>query len=226
MCLTGAIKRTDGSNQGFNLLCDGPEVPGVVQSCDANGCYNTFESFLVDVRTIYPSLFKALDKNHDGKYDEGDAACRVHLLGFSWGGVAAVQIAGLFLGDANVAAPLRTVARLVVLDPFQPGTTLTIPAGVAQLYELRHSVAPPSDCSRGSPLGPYLGLVPHCSSSSTCADYDYSLAPDKPFPSPLGSMLGGEVGHCDVPWVAGAIVREIFASKPLTDLPPSVPVGH
>jgi pimeloyl-ACP methyl ester carboxylesterase len=225
LCLTGASTRSDGSNSAFNVICDGPEVPSVVKSCDSGGCYNTFNSFLVAVSAIYPSLFAALDTTKDGKVDAADAACRVNILGFSWGGVAAVSLAQTFLADANVDASRRQVARLVVMDPYQPSATITVPAGVVSFWELRHSIASSSDCSKSAPLGPYLGVRPHCAAGQDCRDYDYSLAPTAAFPTDSGgTMLGGAVGHCDVPFLAAPVVRALFSGKTPTSLPPSVAV--
>jgi hypothetical protein len=227
VCTTGAFSRAD--NPEFNAICDYPEIAStVVQSCAGGACFNTFETFLVDANTIYAKLFSALDENHDGKYDDKDPACEVNLLGFSWGGVAAVQIAGALLADAKVAPSRRKVHRVVSLDPYQPVLAgLQVPAGIDQFLSFRHSVSPQVDCSNDSALGPYKGLTPHCATSASCTDYDYSLAPNVEFPLLAGRTIkGSEVGHCDVPDLAHPILRALYQGQPLpaNALPPTVPV--
>jgi len=231
LCLTGAISRTDGSNHAFNIICDDPSIQGLVQECDLAGCYNTFNSFLVDVKTvIYPPLFKALDTNGDGKVDALDAPCQVTLLGFSWGGASAVQLAQALVTDPNVAPARQRVDRVFAMDPFQTGISeLVIPVGVDHYWEFRHSIVPAAgDCSSGAPLGPYKGLVPHCyaDAGSSCIDYDYSLSPTVNFPANVGgSFLGEDVGHCDVPAVAGPAVLAILKGQNYPELPVTVPVA-
>jgi hypothetical protein len=225
LCTTGAFARGDAIE--FDAICDYPEIAStVVKSCQGTTCFNTFETFLKDPKDIYAELFKALDTNKDGKLDGADPLCEVTLLGFSWGGVAAVQVARLFTTDTNVDTSRRKVKRLVAMDPYQPNAgRLDIPAGVQEFVEFRHTVAPSNDCSKNDFLGPYKGLVPHCALGAQCTDYDYSLAPTTVFTAQAGKTFTGQsVGHCEVPLVADPLIRAMYRGDPLSNLPPTVPV--
>jgi hypothetical protein len=221
VCLTGAINQQSASNDGFTALCEDPRVQGLVQSCGALGCESTFSTFpTTNAQAVYPSLFAAMDRNHDGQVDSADGPCVLNIVGFSWGGVNAVDLANRYLSDTKVAST-RTVTHLALLDPYQPLLSkLTIPARVDATAEFRHSIAPSTDCSNTAPLGPYLGIELHCAAGQACVDYNYSLSPNGVF----GGYPGASVGHCDVPAAAQAPVLEFLTGQALTDVPATVPV--
>lgn len=103
--------------------------------------------------------------------------------------------------------------------------TLSVPGNVDEYVELRHSVSPAFDCSSGAPLGPYEGLRPHCAAGQRCTDYDYSLAPAQAFPTRGGgSLLGADIGHCEVPMVGAVPILDALSGTPFTSYPPQVPV--
>jgi pimeloyl-ACP methyl ester carboxylesterase len=158
--------------------------------------------------------------------DGSDEVCQLDVIGYSWGGVNAVDLAKRMHADARVRAPWG-VTRLVLLDAFQPGAKLTIPPNVERVVSFRHSVAPPSDCSRDAPFGPYLGLAPRCVASAEasarpapiCEDFDFSLSSAR-----FGGRPGFKVGHCEVPLAARAAIAQVLRDEALTAAPPSVPV--
>ncbi len=226
ICLTGATER-GGSNTPFDEICDQPEVPGVVQSCSGSTCFNTFNTFLVNTQsTLYPPLFHALDTNNDNQINDSDAKCGVNILGFSWGGYAGVELAGLIANDGRIAANRRRVKRLFVMDPYQPTKKITVPTNVDRFVEYRHSVVPSgADCSKSAPLGPYKGLQPHCATGQNCIDYDYSLGGTNLFPTIHGGAYEGQdVGHCAVPEVAAPAILADFRGEAFSPLPPTVTV--
>ena len=200
-----------------------------IRDCPAGAsCFSTFETFLKDTeKGIYPSLFNALDTNHDGRVDSKDPACKLNVLGFSWGGVASFQLIQALTHDSRVSIERAVVDRLIVLDPFQPATSpLVVPPEVKAFWEYRHSTAPSTDCSAHAPLGPYLGITPRCTAAALCVDYDYSLSPSVPFMTPLsGPRFGAEVGHCDVPLVAHLPVVATLRGQPYDNVPATVPLS-
>ncbi len=228
MCLTGAVTR-GGSNTPFDVICDDPAVPNVIRSCDALSCYNTFNTFLIDARgALYSKLFAAMDNNGDGVVNSQDNACTVNLLGYSWGGIAAVQIAEKLGKDTRVDDRHRRVNRLFVMDPYQPAATLLVPTNVERFVEYRHSNSPANDCSRGGALGniggPFEGIQPRCYANQSCFDYDYSVSPSTLFPANGGGYYGSEVGHCEVPAVAAPAILADFKGQSYTSIPPQMPI--
>ncbi len=232
-CFNGAPSRTASSNFPFNHLCDSLVNDGLVQDCGNGGsgttCHSTFDSFLVNAAsTLYPRVFSALDTNRDQRVDARDQACLVVFLGYSWGGVASVEVATALLADTRIDTARRAVDLIVAIDPYQPSrTTLDVPSGVRAFHEFRHSVSPPNDCSATALLGPYRGLPPRCRASSTCADYDYSLAPMRSFSRyTSGAYLGSQIGHCEVPEVMHPQARALVRGQPVTGTPPqrTVPI--
>ncbi len=223
ICLTGALDQSSASNNGFTALCDDARIPGLVRDCSSGTCLSTFDNVGPSVGgDIYPVLFSALDVNADGELDDLDPPCAVNILGFSWGGINAVDLAELFLTDANVSTSRRRVDLLVLLDAYQPfmGSSVDIPSGVARTLSFRHSVAPAGDCSTSAPLGPYLGIPPACAGSTTCQDHDYSRAPDTTFCVASGGTYDGtDVGHCEVPVAAHLNVLLALHGEPLQNLP-------
>lgn len=227
MCLTGALTRDDDSNGAFNAICDNAVVPGVIRSCDQLNCHNTFNTAISSSGAIYQELFKVLDTNGDNAVDAKDRGCGLNLLGFSWGGVTAVDVATIMANDTRIEPFYRRVNRLVVMDPYQPlKTFIAVPPNVWRFSEYRHSVVPSNDCSNGAPLGPYKGLAPRCAAYQDCRDYDYSLTPTQQYPNTSGTMyLGSSIGHCTVPEVAAPAIFADFQSLGYAFMPPSQPVA-
>jgi pimeloyl-ACP methyl ester carboxylesterase len=176
---------------------------------------------MLTAEPVWEAVFAALDTNADRVLDASDERCQLDVLGYSWGGVNAVDLARRMHADSRVGAPWA-VTRLVLLDAYQPGAKLVIPPNVERVVSFRHSIAPANDCSRDAPFGPYLGLAPRCAavpnavSAQLCEDFDFSLS--------AGRFRGGAVGHCDVPRAAQAAVVQVLRDEPLTEAPPSVPV--
>lgn len=195
-----------------------------MRECIGDTCYSTFDSFELDPQRLYGPVFAALDANHDNVLSGGDGAVRLVLLGYSWGGVAAVRVAGALAADPRVSAQKSVVDLVVVLDPFQvPGAILEVGANVRTFRELRHSVAPAHECSRDAPFGVYRGWTPRCRTQSDCVDYDFSLSPDIGFTTLDGAtILGRDIDHCDIPRVSHSIVRAMVLREPM----PIVPASH
>ena len=212
LCLTGAIDQTSGSNSGFTRLCDRDEIPGLIEDCDGEVCHRTHDSFLKDpTSAVYPRLFDALDANGDGAVDADDPYCDVNLVGFSWGGVNAIEVARALGEDPRVAPAQRRVARLLVMDPYQPMASdkMRVPENVARTVVWRHSEPNPDDCSRIAPLGPYTGMAPICDPSQVCIDVDYSRQPEADsLPLSWRRRGGRNIGHCGVPYTAAPEVFE------------------
>ena len=206
LCLTGAMDHRTPSNDAFRVLCEDPRLDGLVYDCQNDRCNQTFDSFLqFPLLTVYPALTEAIDRNKDGVIDDNDPICEVNLIGFSWGGVNALSIAHHLRQDRQVPNGHKTIAKAVLLDAFQPFSSgrMVVPDNVRSVRSFRHSIASADDCSRHSPLGPYLGYAPVCSTEQDCADYDYSLFPDDVFYDRYDTPhLGRDIGHCMVPAVA------------------------
>ncbi len=220
MCLTGAMDHRTPSNHAFRRLCDDLRIDGVQLDCHGDQCNTTFDSFLqFPLLTVYPALVDALDRNFDGSIDDADPVCEINLIGFSWGGVNALSIAGHLSRDARIPETHRQVTRAVLLDAFQPFSAerMTVPDNVKSVLSMRQSSSPHHDCSRSAPLGPYQGLTPICSDEQDCHDYDYSLAADVYFSHADGNYTrGDQIGHCMVPSVAHESVIEFLQDLPLT----------
>lgn len=218
VCMAGAYTRNSGANPIFDTICD--VLPGLVKDCVNGTCYNLFEMF--DSDKAYQAVFNALDSNQDGVYDDEDPSCIVSFLGYSWGGVNATEMAQRFVADTNIVESRRILHRLVVIDPYRPLSNVTVPAGVVKFWEYRHSISPSDDCSAGSVLGPYEGIVPECHNSVTCKDYNYSLAPNQVF----GGYSGQNIGHCTVVYAAvKPVIHNVIAGQDHSEVPPNEPVN-
>ena len=221
MCLTGAIDHASSSNAGFRTICESAVIAGRIDDCRSAPCKSTWGTFpSASAAPVWEAVFAALDTNKDGLVDSADAACELDVVGFSWGGVNAVDLAKRMNVDNRVLPVRRAVHRLVAIDAYQPSASLVVPPNVLRAVSFRHSVASPSDCSSGAPLGPYLGIAPRCTAPSACRDFDFSLSPDASF----GGLLGKNVGHCDVPTAAASLVAQFLADQALSGTPSEVPV--
>jgi hypothetical protein len=191
ICLAGAFTRTDGANPRLARLCQ--RRPGLVESCDGGTCQPLFH--FAAIKPAQQALFRLKDTNQDGKVDAKDARRQACLVGYSWGGVNAVEVARRFLTDPRVAPQQRHLTRLELIDPFAPMTkTLQIPKGVARTVNYRHSKAPTYDCSARAPLGPYKGLPMACAPGAICVDYDFS---EKPIVVNQ-TVKPANIGHCSI----------------------------
>lgn len=213
LCMAGAFTRTDGANPRLARICRA--APGLVEDCGAAGCQPLFA--FASIPSAQAALFKALDANADGTVDAADPARRVCLVGYSWGGVNAALLARQVLTDPRIAPARRQIAHLVLVDPFAPMTPhVEVPGGVQHAVNHRHTLAPPRDCSRNAPLGPYKGLMMRCPKGASCVDVDHS----KRDPT---------VGHCSIMRTVAPAIRALIspptppAAAPPTARAPATP---
>ncbi len=236
LCINGAgVDGPGGRNSGGNSWVEqfcasfGNEL---IRDCTGSPCYSTF-AFEVMTNPSRTLLVSALDTNKDGRVTSADTRFDLVLLGYSWGGTNVRDMAAWMQTDPQFDADRRNVGTLVVIDPYRPGAGMDVPGNVTRFIELRHSVAPPDDCSRllvgGITIsGPYLGLVPRCKSTSQCTDYDYTLGGNTFYPGAFTPGLGYTgvgVDHCGIVNVAAAALPSLLAGKPYSPLPPTVPVA-
>lgn len=237
ICLTGAVDQSSGSNQTFGYLCDDLANSGayeLIPDCDTGTCYSTWDNFSLGLspssfdnkieNDVYPALFSRLDTNNDAVIDNSDENCSVRILGYSWGGLNATNLARMISEDSDVGTTRSFVKAVVALDPFQPlGVEQNVPPNVERYVSFRHSQTPANDCSQSAPLGPYRGIAPACTTSTDCSDYDFSAAPNESFPGGVttNSYFGSQIGHCEVPDAAANAAVAALAGAPLPGpLPP------
>ncbi len=218
MCLTGAMSHDTPSNRHFAELCADSRMPSLHQDCWWGDCHDTFDSFLqFPLLSVYPSLLDALDRTGDGRIDEDDPVCSVNLIGFSWGGVNAISLAHHMQFDPRVPDTHKIVSKIVLLDAFQPvvAHNMAVPENVESVLSIRHSQASRDDCSGEAPLGPYLGIAPVCSSSTSCADFDVTAEPNTLYElDRIGYRRGDEIGHCLIPLVSHEPVLAYLNDQP------------
>jgi hypothetical protein len=229
ICMGGAVQSDpyEGGNEYLAPLCE--KLEGLIPNCDATTgkCIPMF-GWLDGKAPAQKALYTALDTTGDGFLDDADAPCDIRLVGYSWGGLNARDIAASWAADSNVPDERKTIAMLAAIDPFRIGDLeYIVPDNVQAFREYRHSIAPANDCSGAAPFGPYKGLVPRCGPTSECQDFDYSLAPDDLFPTLSGSpatVSGKKVEHCNAANVAALPVIAFLAGQPAPKLPPAQPV--
>jgi pimeloyl-ACP methyl ester carboxylesterase len=183
LCLYGATQVTDGANPVFDDLCEALPDPLRNPVEDIAG-FRIFE--LDDARA---AMLTALDTDGDGLVTDADEAI-VDVLGYSWGGVNALQLA--LHEEPGVTATRPLIGRVAVIDPFVPPHDEPIVLGgpVEQVWSYGHSESPSWDCSALAPLGPYRSRPIDCGSTDApCAEYD--LSRDR------------VVGHCTIVLEAG-----------------------
>jgi hypothetical protein len=224
ICFSG---RTLGSNPydtggtpEIAAICT--RLPGLVRD-DWNQRDSAYPFFQwdSDLSHVMDVLVTELDTNHDGRVTAADERVELNVVGYSWGGFNARDLIVRIASDARFSVDRKTIARYVALDPYRTDVLivaksgLTVPSTVQSFYELRHSVAPPDDCSRVIPglLGPFTGRDPRCTGTTKCRDFDYSLA-----------AATKSIDHCELPAVARAAVLNIVAGRTPTGLPPERPV--
>lgn len=224
ICMAGAVRRTDGANPPLSAFCS--ELPGLVRDCSTSPCDPLYTMGGVD--KAFEDLIDALDKNHDGRVNAKDPACKIHIVGYSWGGKNAQILARKLIEDMRVSKERSQVDQLIVFDPYIPLNTLHVPKGVKKFWEYRHSSSPKNDCSQSGVLGtgPYVGIVPTCDASVRCRDYDFSLDRERTY-DPFNSwpLRGEQIDHCTV--VNAALyyaAYNIIHDEDAPDAPPAVPV--
>lgn len=224
VCLTGAVDQTSGSNQGFSQLCDGLS-PGteIVRASSGGSSYSSWATFPSTGagQAVTNATFAALDRNADQQVNAADGPITLTIVGFSWGGVNAGDLATQ-LGNRASINHTHLRMRLIILDAYQPTSSgVSVAAAVDEAWSFRHRTTPSGDCSAGAPLGPYRGVRLRCAAGRPCSDYDFSAAPTQIF----NGYPGSSVGHCEVPTAATPYVRELVLQDAImTPLPPAVPV--
>jgi pimeloyl-ACP methyl ester carboxylesterase len=217
----GADPYASGGTRQLDTLCTA--LPGLVRdpagSPDARYPFFRWNTSLAHVLDV---IVGQLDTNHDGKVTTDDAPADLTLIGHSWGGFNAQEIATAILTDRRFAPERRTVHRLVALDAYRTDGLTTarpdmrVPANVTFFEAFRHTRAPSDDCSIIVPgwIGPFTGRDPLCTGTSTCKDYDFSL-----------DSATADVDHCEVVARSAPFVTELVHKRPIaTALPPERPV--
>jgi len=211
----GADPYASGGMRELDALCT--SLPGLVRD-RANGPDARYPFFRwnTDLRHVVDVIVGALDTNRDGKVTDADAPAALMLVGFSWGGFNARDVAQSIASDARFAPSRRTVHRLVALDAYRTDfltarPDLRVPANVTFFESFRHTRAPSDDCSNIVPglFGPFTGRPPLCTGRSACKDYDYSLDP-----------ATADVDHCEVVGESSPFIRGIVSGSPVRGLPP------
>ena len=184
VCAPGAGEDGDSGNARLAALCD--EMPGLVRRCDDGVC----SPFARGVDAIGEALdFVAATV-------PGDTV--VSVVGYSWGGVDAVDAVARRTGGEQ---PGAHVDALVLIDPFAPFRgALVAPPAARRVVDLRHSESNDDDCSLGMPLSPYRGLSLACDDDSVCDEVDFSTE---------GSGDPAFNDHCAIVDAVGGIVWSI-----------------
>jgi hypothetical protein len=162
-------------------------------------------------------IVQALDTNHDGRVTDADAPAELNLVGYSWGGFNAHDVAERIAADPRFSSTRRGVTRLFTLDAYRTDylllarTEMRVSANVKAFYSFRHTKAPADECSRliAGLVGPFTGRDPLCTGDTICRDHDFSAAP-----------ASEQVDHCDVPRYAQAFVIDLANGRLPGGLPP------
>lgn len=188
LCQQGLSDRTTGWDKGLFDLCEAAEDAGFELVWD--GEYPAFGA--LDENGAYDALLASLDDSGDGLFDYRDTPARIHLVGFSWGGINVTDIAERLRKEPRIAPSRRGISALIMLDPFQPQVSrAVIPSNVFRAWEYRQTETTEGDCSINPSLGfGFNGHRPKAKSAATaCAYYDLDEFKD-------------DIGHCDVPVAA------------------------
>ena len=236
LCINGAGVdgkggRTTGGNPWLEQFC-ATLGTDLIKDCSGSPCYSTF-GFATVGNPSRTALVGGLDTNNDGRVTAADKAYDLVLIGYSWGGTNVRDMAEWMQTAAAFDPSRRQVAIMVTLDPYRPGAAMDVPANVSRFIELRHSVAPASDCSYIEVAGvvvsgPYLGIVPRCKSTSQCTDYDYTRGGNTFYPgafTPGRGYTGVKVDHCGLVNAAASALPALLAGRAYSPLPPTVPVA-
>jgi pimeloyl-ACP methyl ester carboxylesterase len=199
-------------------------MPGLVRDLP-NGPDTRYPFFQWDTSVAHAvdALVAALDTNDDGIVNNMDAPADLWLIGYSWGGFNARDVASAISIDRRFSPSRRSVARFIALDAYRTDWLvvardgLRVPSNVRAFDSFRHTVAPENECSVifWGLVGPFTGRNPKCTGSTVCRDYDFSKA-----------FATATVDHCDVPEKATPFVLDLVAGRTPTRLPPSLPVAR
>lgn len=188
LCQQGLSDRTTGWDKGLFDVCESAGAAGFEVIWD--GDYPAFGA--LNENGAYAALFDTLDDNGDGWVDEDDTPTQIYLVGFSWGGINTSDVAERLWLDWRVAIPRAYVTGMVLFDPYQPQVSrVKIGANVKHAWVYRQTETTDGDCSETVSLGfGFNGHRPKAKSANNeCTFYDLDA-------------FAGEVGHCDVPYVA------------------------
>lgn len=216
VCFGGATwgEPTDiGGISPFMALCR--DMPGLIrdQPGGSDAKY-TFFQWTTSLQHVVDVIVEALDTNNDGNVTNTDAPANLALIGYSWGGFNARDVAELIAQDRRFSPLRKPVHRLVALDAYKWSwgeyTQINVPANVQNFTSFRHTIAPADDCSRIVPwlVGPFTGRNPYCTGSTKCRDFDYSRR----------EATKG-IDHCEVVQAATDNVKQLMAGQPMTNLP-------
>jgi hypothetical protein len=218
VCFAGAYRGPDPlattGNPELAAMCE--QMPGLIRAEH----YPFFTFTQRPEGTVLSAVLRALDTNHDGRLNDADEQVELNVVGYSWGGFNAYSFIKAWNESPRVPANRKAVARYFAIDAFRPDALMVdtvrlhVPANVQSFWSFRHSVAPATDCSVGSAMGPYTGRTPLCQRSTVCTDYDYSLAPE---------TTG--LGHCDIPAAADEAILALTYGTELPAMPPTRPVA-
>ena len=209
-CLTGARQPWESWNAAFEDLCDAPGIQEtIIPYCPpGDGCYSSWGNFLANTEDLTQHVIDALDTDGDGDVDLDDEDCRLHIAGYSWGGLNSAKVAEDLLASDAVHDDRKWVHKMLVIDPFQtlailpPPDDFLVPQNVIDFWSFRHTDEK-NDCSSGSPGGPYYGIDHVCEAAGSCTDYNFT-GDTQTYTWPAytdnsaGSGVGDSLGHCTV----------------------------
>lgn len=219
ICFAGRTVGSDpmktGGIEAIAGLCE--VLPGLVRD-SRDGEHYPFFRWNSPIARAADRVFEAMDTDRNGIVDAADAPAALTVVGYSWGGFNARDLAAALRTDTRFSPERRTVAKLFTVDPYRvfglgsKPRWLDVPSNVRDFYEFRHTVAPERECSRllGGLVGPFTGVPPRCSGATACVDYDYSLAPNTTW-----------VDHCAVPSEAKTAILRLALGAPVEGLPPT-----
>lgn len=208
LCMAGAFRRTDGANPRLARICG--DARRVVKDCSADGktCHSLFNFAAIGL--AHQALFAALDTTGDGTIDGKDTPLRACVIGYSWGGVNAAEVARRLTNDPRIASAQRRLDRLILIDPFAPAVrSIPVPPGVRETTNYRHSKAPARDCSARAPLGPYTGLPAKCPAQALCVAHDLSKAKL----TAQQTVSPAAVGHCSIIRAIEPTLRGLISAR-------------
>lgn len=205
-----------GGNDDVDYLAE--RLVGMLPRRDLRGkTINRCFAWNDDMSAVAKRLINVVDADRDGRISATESKTQVTLLGFSWGGFNARDVAKL-LGDRGIR-----VRRLFLLDPFKvdvvvPKSEIEVPANVDWAWNFVHSVAPANDCSRAivwgvTVLGPFTGRQMRCQGSTSCVQYDFSKGYGLRYPDSDPSQIRWatrQTDHCQVPYDAYNYVSELY----------------
>jgi hypothetical protein len=219
MCFKGAL---EGDESTFGQLCT-----MVGRGLKSDGKGPAHDSFLRSTRwSLYPKLFNELDTNSDGKVDDRDTPTNVNLIGYSWGAVAAKEIAQHLKNDDRVSPERKSVSKLVAIDAFQPFGEMRVPSNVERFRSYRQTNS--KDETKNFFFGPYHGIRPVCSVATECQDFDLTIQPalKSPVSGVKASFPGEQVEHVTIPRHVFSPLKEFMFGQREYPVGAVIPVRH